>query len=294
MALIHYYRIIRPMNAFMVSMMAVSGIWFAAGFQIEWWKYPLAVIVAVTYIGIAMVHNDIIDLEIDKINAPERPIPSGNITIKQAKIYTVILFIIGTSAGVFMQIESIVLMALSLVLSLMYNAYLKKTGFLGNITVGITATSAFLYGDAVGTGFLNFWPVDNWNPSIYLFLISALLNTAREVSKGIMDTEGDEKHGVRTIAVLFGKKAAAVVVAVILAIALGFAILPIIYEIFGPIYIIALLTFFILILQVTYPLLKDPNYDAAKNFKKRIILIMLLALIIILIDVQVQKTFSFW
>ncbi len=277
------------MNAFMVTMMALSGIWFAVGFEIELWKYLLTAIVAVSYIGIAMVHNDIIDIEIDKINAPHRAIASGKISMKNAKIYTVILFIIGTSAGIFLQVEAIIIMVLTLVLSLIYNAYLKKTGFIGNISVGITATSAFLYGDAVGRGYINFWPIENWNPSVYLFLISALLNISREVSKGIMDVSGDELHNVKTIAVRFGKKKAAYVVIIIISIAFSIATIPIINGTFGFIYIIALVIFLILILQVLVPMIKNPCYDTANLFKKRIILIMLFALIIIIIDVAFQK-----
>ena len=39
--------------------MAITGIWFASA-DAEWWKYAIAIIVANAYIGIAMVHNDIV------------------------------------------------------------------------------------------------------------------------------------------------------------------------------------------------------------------------------------------
>lgn len=287
MAFVDYFKIIRPMNAFMVTVMAVSGIWFANEFDAIWFYYPLTAVVVISYIGIAMVHNDIIDLEIDRINAPNRPIPSGNLSLKQAKKYIIFLFVIGTTAGLFLKYEAIIIMVSTLVISLLYNSKLKKTGFLGNLSVGFTATSAFLYGDAVASGFSNFWPFNSWNASVYLFLISALLNTSREVAKGIMDVSGDELHNVRTIAVRYGKKFAAKFVWILLILAMIFAILPIINDIFGWVFIAALITFLILIIQVGVPLVKNPSYETANKFKKRIILIMLFALIIIIIDVQV-------
>lgn len=279
------------MNAFMVTAMAISGIWFTDNVEIKLWHYLLTAVVAITYIGIAMVHNDIIDVEIDKINAPLRPIPAGYISIKQAKVYVLALFIIGTCAGIFLHFEAIIIMLITLILSLIYNAYLKKTGFLGNIIVGITATSAFLYGDAVGSGFKHFWPPNHWNASIYLFLISSLLNTSREVAKGIMDVMGDKQHDVNTIAVRFGKQTASFLVLGILLIASLFAIIPIINHTFGYVYIIALFIFLFLMVQVVIPLIKNPVYDTANLYKKRIILIMLLALIIIIIDVAITRYF---
>ena len=45
------------------------------------------------------VINDIYDYDIDKINMPHRALPSGDISIKQAKAYSLILFITGVSVA---------------------------------------------------------------------------------------------------------------------------------------------------------------------------------------------------
>ncbi len=283
MALIDFIKIIRPPNAFMVTAIAVSGIWFGDSNTI-WWKYVLTVVVAITYLGIAMIHNDIIDIEIDRINAPNRPLPSGRISIHQAKIYAVILFIVGTLAGVWMSKQAIILMILSLVISLLYNSKLKKLGFIGNLSVGYTATAAFLYGDAVAVGFKHFWPPSEWDPAIYLFLISAILNTSREVSKGIMDVDGDKKHGVNTIAVLYGKQNAARLVAILLVLALITTLAPIINKTFGPIFIIAVIAFLLLIIRSGIPLLKRYDFETAKKFKNQLLPNMFIALVLSIID----------
>ena len=103
----------------MVTAMAITGIWFAKA-DAEWYLYVVAAIVANAYIEIAMVHNDIIDLEIDTINAPERPLPSGRVSMREAKIFLVVLFVIGTTAGLLLWIiEAIIIMVSTLVLSLL-------------------------------------------------------------------------------------------------------------------------------------------------------------------------------
>lgn len=268
----------------MITAMVITGMWFADPDEI-WWKYILAAMVAITYSGIAMIHNDIIDLEIDKINAPHRPIPSGKVSIRQATIYSVVLFIAGTMSGIWLAIEGIIIMFLTLVVSLIYNARLKKTGFLGNLSVGYTATSAFLYGEAVGAGWTHFWPPSLWNQSIYLFLISAILNTSREVAKGIMDVEGDEEHDVRTIAVVYGKQNAARLVIVLLTLALISAIAPIVTQVFSFWFIIAVTAFLSLMLRTGIPLIRSPNYDTARKYKNQLLPNMFIALVLSVIDV---------
>jgi geranylgeranylglycerol-phosphate geranylgeranyltransferase len=272
----------------MIVAMVLAGIFFGNP-QTAPLLYLKAAIVAIAYTGIAMIHNDILDIEIDKINAPDRVLPAGRVTKKEAFIYMFILFVIGTVTGFFLSWESIPIMLLTLILSLLYNSKLKKFGFVGNVTVGLTATSAFLYGEAVANKWDNFWPILNWNASIYLFLISAFLNTGREVCKGIMDTEGDSKYGVRTIAVLYGKKTASIFVLVLTLIALILTFIPIYLTIFGPVFYIAVLAFIILFLFIGIPLIKEPEYNNAKRYKDKLHPLMLMTLVLIIIDIIIQN-----
>ncbi len=283
-----YFFLLRPINVGMIIAMTVAGMWFGNptfSYPSTLINYLLGIVVVIAYTGIAMIHNDILDIEIDKINAPDRALPSGRVSKKSALIYMTLLFSIGTAFGVFLRYESVILMFLTLILSLLYNWKLKKTGFVGNLIVGYTATSAFIYGDAVVAGFTHFWPPQNWNASVYLFLISALLNTSREVCKGIMDTEGDRTYGVQTIAVKYGSKFAARFVLFLNILALTFAVIPVIRGVFGPVFIIAAISFLILMLMNGVPLVKSPNYDTAKKFKDYLHPIMLLALVLVIIDI---------
>jgi len=245
MIIVDLFRMVRPLNIFMISAMTVAGVWFGNPDE-GLVSYLLALLVAIAYSSIAMIHNDVIDLEIDRINAPHRAIAAGRVSKKQATIYSVALFAVGTLAGLLLlNPVSILIMFAALVISLIYNARLKKMGLAGNFVVGFTATSAFIFGDAVSSGLDHLWPVSSWNESVYTFLISALLNTSREVCKGIMDTEGDKKHEVKTIAVLYGKPFAAKLVLFLISVAMTCGILAIfVTNVFG--YIFALLIVYLL------------------------------------------------
>ncbi len=287
-----YFMLLRPINVGMIIAMTVTGIWFGdpnQGLTQIFLNYTSAIIVAVTYTGIAMVHNDVLDMEIDLINQPQRALPSGRVSKKGAYIYMGSLFIVGTFFGNVLSVPSRIIMFSTLILSLLYNWKLKKGGFIGNLVVGFTATSAFIYGDAVAAGWTHFWPWSEWNASIYLFLISSLLNTGREVCKGIMDVEGDSQFHVQTIAVIYGKKAAARLVLSLILLAVVFSIVPVVTNVFGPVFILGVLSTLGLMLINGIPLLKNPNYETAKKFKDLLHPIMLFALLLVVIDIIFKR-----
>ena len=278
---IDYLLVIRPINVVITSIMAIAGLYFGNQ-NSPIWNYILATIVVIAYTGIAMIHNDVLDIEIDRINAPDKILPSGRISKWQAYSYAFILFILGTIAGLFLTPESWLIMLLVLALSFLYNSYLKKLGIVGNIVVGITAATSFLYGDVVAGGWNSFWP--HWTASIYLFLIATLINTAREICKGIMDTTGDEKYGVGTIAVLYGTKTASILALIFFAAAIAFSVVPIIYNVFGTIVYISMIIMVFVGFYFGKSLVQNPNYDSAKKFKNSISISALLAVPFLILD----------
>ena len=100
-----------------------------------------------------------------------------------------------------------------------------------------------------------------------------------------MDTEGDSKYGVKTVAVVYGKPFAAKLVIAIVFFALSLAVVSVfVTNVFGIIFVIMILSFVVLILIVGIPLVKNPTYETAKQFKLWIHPIMLFALIMVVID----------
>ena len=93
--------------------------------------------------------------------------------------------------------------AASLAITATYITVGKRSGLPGNFLVSICVAIPFIYGSitAIGTVGLN----------VVLFASMAFLsNTGREITKGIVDVKGDSAEGVKTLAVRFGEKNAAV------------------------------------------------------------------------------------
>ena len=55
----------------------IADITINAGFHLEWDMFLLTMLAAAFLAGGLMVHNDFTDLESDRVNRPQKPIPSG-------------------------------------------------------------------------------------------------------------------------------------------------------------------------------------------------------------------------
>jgi geranylgeranylglycerol-phosphate geranylgeranyltransferase len=164
-----------------------------------------------TYFSIAAagnIINDIYDIEIDKINRPERPLPSGRLTIKEAWIETVILWIIGILLAFLTNIVGGIIATIFAFIGFLYAAKGKILGAFGNFMVAFSFAFGLIYGAIIIvyqlTGLLGI-PLVIW----FYYFTAFLLLWGREVIKGMEDIEGDVKRGVQTIAIKYGIKTAA-------------------------------------------------------------------------------------
>ncbi len=147
--------------------------------------------------------NDYLDLEIDKVNRPDRPLPSGRISKRTAAIAISVtgiisfasLFLAGATANTMTDdlsewYPTIVIWFLALALLLNYEddrflLGLKNRGLPGNLSISLSVGLVVLYG-AAGV-------FDSFNHrAMTLFIIGTLYNFAREIIKDVEDMEGDE------------------------------------------------------------------------------------------------------
>ncbi len=159
--------------------------------------------------------NAVYDVEIDKINKPYRPIPSGIVTKDEARtvawiLYPLVLFRAmlldrepGTSGffGLFVLLIMLITIAYST-----RPLRLKKRLWISNITI------AFARGLL---GFVAAWsifgnPFESAVPWLIggvmmIFLIGAI------TSKDFTDMKGDRIHGVRTLPVVYGVRKSAII-----------------------------------------------------------------------------------
>lgn len=176
--------------------------------------------------------NDYYDAEIDAVNNPERPIPSGRLSRRGAALLAAAFFAAAlVPTVVFLPPLAIVIGVVNLVLLVGYSSHLKRTPLLGNVAVAYLTGSAFLFGGAA---------VEGVEFTFVLFALAALTNLGREIVKDIEDMEGDAAEGARTLPVIWGERRALAVASAAVAVGVVLSPLPyFVFEEFGVAYIVA-------------------------------------------------------
>jgi geranylgeranylglycerol-phosphate geranylgeranyltransferase len=191
-----FYEITRPANSIVSGLAAAVGYLIATGTLIPDVLLIIAIVVLITAAG--NIINDYFDAEIDAINRPGRPIPSGTVSKGSALLYATSLFIAGITLSLISNNGICILIAVfNSLLLIGYAAKLKSTPLLGNVAVSYLSASIFLFGGAFSgwEGFIQNLP---------LALITFLAMIARELLKDAEDVEGDSVGGARTLPVHFG------------------------------------------------------------------------------------------
>jgi len=265
---IGFIKLIRPANCVMMGFAVIVGAALAEKemFIQHLQNLLLGFLTGFFLTGAAMIINDYYDREIDAINEPRRPIPSGVISPVEALGYAFILTFVGFAAALLTETvpnwPCFIIAFVSWVIVILYVTKGKSTGLLGNFLVSTCIAVPFTYGSfVVGSEFL---------PTTSLFVAMVFLsNTGREVTKGIVDVQGDRKNNIKTIAVLYGEQRAAVVAAAFYLSAVALTPLPLLLGIvsfwFFP---FALLTDMGLILA-SILLILNPSRENARRIKNR-------------------------
>jgi geranylgeranylglycerol-phosphate geranylgeranyltransferase len=197
MSLAGLFTIARPLNAVTAGLAAIVAYLIATGTVIAAVLLLFVVVTLITAAG--NVINDYFDVEIDRVNRPDRPIPSGLVGLPEARAYAVFLFLAGILVCLFTNSLCIAIAVFNSLLLIAYAAFLKRTPLFGNITVSYLAASMFLFGGALGglPGLFRVMPF-----AVMTFF--AML--ARELVKDGEDVEGDKASGAVTIPIRYGMK----------------------------------------------------------------------------------------
>jgi geranylgeranylglycerol-phosphate geranylgeranyltransferase len=151
----------------------------------------------------SMAINDYYDREIDAVNEPKRPIPSGAVKPGDALAFASVLSTIGLVAAFLTSFLCFLTAVIAWIVFVAYTTVGKRSGLPGNFLVSVCVAIPLVYGSVVAT--------DAVQLNVWLFAIIAFLsNTGREITKGIVDAEGDRSRNVKTLAVRFGERKAAV------------------------------------------------------------------------------------
>jgi geranylgeranylglycerol-phosphate geranylgeranyltransferase len=268
-----FLRLMRPINCVMMGFAVFVGAVLAnPSFSSFTLNTLFGALTGFTLTAAAMASNDYYDRDIDAINEPTRPIPSGEVTPKSASIFTGVLTAIGLSFALATSTLCLVAAIIAWTIMMAYSTVGKKKGLIGNFLVSACVATPFIYGSLaiVNTVQLN----------VLLFASMAFLsNTGREVTKGIVDVKGDSAKNVKTLAVRFGEKRAAFGAAIFYVLAVSLSPIPLILNLVSLWFVPFVLVTDVGLLWCSVKLIKDPSRESARRIKKLVLVLFIMGLL---------------
>ena len=112
------------------------------------------IIATIGLYGGGVAFNDVFDAELDKIERPERPIPSGLASVTSASIMATILLLVGVLSAWQVSILSGLIALAVAILAILYNAWGKHQLIFGPINMGLCRGGNLLLGTSAVAGAL--------------------------------------------------------------------------------------------------------------------------------------------
>lgn len=237
-----YITLLRPLNAVMAGVGVFVGGIVAVGTDITgqevFLRVILAYLAAFFATGAGNALNDIVDAETDRVNHPERPIPSGKLTRSQVMRVVVMGYGLTFLLAFFVNSLNFIIAFINISLMVGYELRLKKMGFLGNLTISYLTGSVFLFG---GSATLENGPLADmvtsgeFGVTVILAFLAFLASVGREIIKDIQDMEGDTDR--LTLPMRIGRKRAGMLAGSMIMVAVGLSWLPYHLDILGRVYL---------------------------------------------------------
>ncbi|MEM0495907.1 MAG: UbiA family prenyltransferase, partial [Candidatus Nitrosocaldus sp.] len=147
------------------------------------------------------------DADTDAINKPDRPIPSGMISLREGYSIVAMLYAITLALGALVSMEFFALISIAVFLGIAYSIRpfrFKDRFIISNLSI------------AIGYGAVNF--LLGWNTvmplstaPLHILLFLTAFDFFANISKDYRDMEGDRIYGARTMPIVLGRSRAIVV-----------------------------------------------------------------------------------
>jgi 4-hydroxybenzoate polyprenyltransferase len=208
-----YLQLMRPAN--IITAWADILLGYAAASSVTGGINNLDIITLTTLIlattglyGGGVVFNDICDAALDAVERPERPIPSGRISLTGAIALGTALLLVGIIAAAMVSNLSAILASIVAVTALLYDKYGKHHTFLGPLNMGACRSVNLLLGvSAIPEAVSNRWYLAVI-PVVYIAAITAI-------------SQGEVRGGNKTTGII-----AIALIGIVISSILGLGLLP--------------------------------------------------------------------
>ncbi|MCF7808188.1 MAG: geranylgeranylglycerol-phosphate geranylgeranyltransferase [Candidatus Marinimicrobia bacterium] len=268
-----FIRILRPLNLFQAALAVLLTTAILGQLQ-DINSLILLMLSVILINGAGNVINDIYDIDIDRINRPDRPLPSGQMKLSTARVYMFNLFTVGVFCAALISLTTFYIAALvATPLLVAYSFKLKRLPLIGNLVVSFMLGLAFIY---VGSAF------GKISSTLVMAALAFGFTLIRELVKDLEDMEGDQESDAKTLPLVWGEKRTLILTVLIMGVSAILFLLPSIIGSYTMIYLwIVLFGVDLPMIIAMYLLCKSPGrktYGRVQLFLKLDIFIGLVAI----------------
>jgi len=213
-----YWEIMRPFTLLAPTVGFISGGLIAIGASsrvaptsVHLYPIILGAISALFLNAASNVVNQYFDIGIDRINKPNRPLPSGRISLKESRLLSILLYSFSFFLAYLVPNKQFI--TIVLITALITYAYsapplrTKRWVIPANLTIAIPRGCLLIV--AGWTAVRSFYDFEPW----FIGSIFALYLLGAASTKDFSDIKGDKMYGCNTLPIILGAKKAAITIA---------------------------------------------------------------------------------
>ncbi|MBK8906316.1 MAG: UbiA family prenyltransferase [Anaerolineaceae bacterium] len=266
---------------FRIELPFAAGISVLMGELLALGHFPTAREMALGFLSVffisaaALIINDYFDLEIDKINAPERSLAAGLVTEREVIGLFTAVTLLGLILSSLISLTALLVAVLVWAVGFLYNWRFKKTGLLGNLMVSFSVGMTFVFG-GITVG-------QPWARMVWFFaVIGMLIDLGEEIAADALDVAGDRQIGSSSLAIVLGQETAMKISASVFLLLVVLSLVPFWLGWLALVYLFPLLLIDAVILYATAKLL-DSKTAAPRTYIRLIYFSGLAGMIIFLL-----------
>ncbi len=272
--LINLARLDNPIGIFLLLFPCLLGITIASD-QINLEIFTLFTLGAITMRSAGCIINDIVDRNLDKktVRTKDRPLANEQLTLKEAYYFLLFLLIIGLLILIKLN-QIVIILGLAIIPLIVLYPYMKRITYFPQLFLGII----FNWGVLMGYASIK----NTLDPEIFFLYAACIFWTiGYDTIYAHQDKKTDVKIGIKSTAILFGKKTKLCLCMLYLLMILNLVSTGIVFQLTSSFYLITTVIFLHLMWQIYTLEINDPKNCLSRFKSNRWVGLAMLAAIIL-------------